>query len=120
MVSLMKRNNCQKALYHSRILMECFGGNAASDEYPISRIAANAHVVSTYEGTYDVHVRLLFRLQGRTVVLRFEGKLTICRMIRASSSARPSRASKPSSDLEHTNIPSLSLAAILEIIRMPS
>jgi glutaryl-CoA dehydrogenase len=50
MVSLMKRNNCQKALYHSRILMEVFGGNAASDEYPIARIAANAHVVSTYEG----------------------------------------------------------------------
>ncbi|BGP56291.1 hypothetical protein JCM8202_000241 [Rhodotorula sphaerocarpa] len=59
MVSLMKRNNCQKALYHSRILMECFGGNAASDEYPISRIAANAHVVSTYEGTYDVHGLIL-------------------------------------------------------------
>lgn len=50
MVSLLKRNNCQKTLYHSRILMECFGGNAASDEYPIARIAANAHVVSTYEG----------------------------------------------------------------------
>jgi len=59
MVSLMKRNNCQKALYHSRILMEVFGGNAASDEYPISRIAANAHVVSTYEGTYDIHGLIL-------------------------------------------------------------
>ncbi|POY70286.1 hypothetical protein BMF94_6712 [Rhodotorula taiwanensis] len=59
MVSLLKRNNCQKTLYHSRILMECFGGNAASDEYPISRIAANAHVVSTYEGTYDVHGLIL-------------------------------------------------------------
>lgn len=52
MVSLLKRNNCQKTLYHSRILMECFGGNAASDEYPIARIAANAHVVSTYEGEF--------------------------------------------------------------------
>ncbi|GAA5993293.1 hypothetical protein JCM10908_001417 [Rhodotorula pacifica] len=59
MVSLLKRNNCQKTLYHSRILMECFGGNAASDEYPIARIAANAHVVSTYEGTYDVHGLIL-------------------------------------------------------------
>lgn len=54
MVSLLKRNNCQKTLYHSRILMECFGGNAASDEYPIARIAANAHVVSTYEGELPV------------------------------------------------------------------
>ncbi|GAA5890783.1 hypothetical protein JCM6882_000661 [Rhodosporidiobolus microsporus] len=59
MVSLMKRNNCQKTLYHSRILMEVFGGNAASDEYPIARIAANAHVVSTYEGTYDIHALIL-------------------------------------------------------------
>lgn len=46
MVSILKRNNCQKALYHSRILMEVFGGNAASDEYPIARIAANAQCVS--------------------------------------------------------------------------
>jgi len=45
MVSILKRNNCQKALYHSRILMEVFGGNAASDEYPIARIAANAQCV---------------------------------------------------------------------------
>ena len=52
MVSLLKRNNCQKTLYHSRILMECFVGNASSDEYPIARIAANAHVVSTYEGEF--------------------------------------------------------------------
>ncbi|GAA5835045.1 hypothetical protein JCM11251_000147 [Rhodosporidiobolus azoricus] len=59
MVSLMKRNNCQKTLEHSRILMEVFGGNAASDEYPISRIAANAHIVSTYEGTYDIHALIL-------------------------------------------------------------
>ncbi|TNY22230.1 acyl-CoA dehydrogenase domain-containing protein [Rhodotorula diobovata] len=59
MVSILKRNNCQKALYHSRILMEVFGGNAASDEYPIARIAANAHVVSTYEGTYDIHGLIL-------------------------------------------------------------
>ncbi|GAA6002808.1 acyl-CoA dehydrogenase [Rhodotorula paludigena] len=59
MVSILKRNNCQKALYHSRLLMEVFGGNAASDEYPIARIAANAHVVSTYEGTYDIHGLIL-------------------------------------------------------------
>lgn len=55
MVSIMKRNNCGKALKHSRILMEIFGGNAASDEYHIARHAANLHVVSTYEGTSDIH-----------------------------------------------------------------
>lgn len=48
MVSILKRNNCQKALYHSRILMEVFGGNAASDEYPIARIAANAQCVPPF------------------------------------------------------------------------
>ncbi|GAA6006027.1 hypothetical protein JCM10207_007313 [Rhodosporidiobolus poonsookiae] len=59
MVSILKRNNCQKALYHSRILMEVFGGNAASDEYAIARIAANCHTISTYEGTYDIHALIL-------------------------------------------------------------
>ncbi|KAL7339041.1 acyl-CoA dehydrogenase domain-containing protein [Rhodotorula toruloides] len=59
MVSIMKRNNCQKALDHSRILMEVFGGNAASDEYPIARIAYNLHTVSTYEGTRDIHGLIL-------------------------------------------------------------
>jgi glutaryl-CoA dehydrogenase len=55
MVSMVKRNNCGKALQHSRILMEIFGGNAASDEYHCARVAANLHVVNTYEGTYDIH-----------------------------------------------------------------
>ncbi|EPQ28355.1 uncharacterized protein PFL1_04182 [Pseudozyma flocculosa PF-1] len=59
MVSLVKRNNCGKALNHSRILMEIFGGNAASDEYHIGRHAQNLHVVSTYEGTADVHALIL-------------------------------------------------------------
>ncbi|GAA5989709.1 hypothetical protein JCM11641_002178 [Rhodosporidiobolus odoratus] len=59
MVSLLKRNNCDKALKGARTLMEVFGGNAASDEYGIARIAANAHVVSTYEGTYDIHALIL-------------------------------------------------------------
>ncbi|KAM0792907.1 hypothetical protein ACM66B_002668 [Microbotryomycetes sp. NB124-2] len=61
MVSLMKRNNCYKATTHTRTLMEVFGGNAAADEYHIARIAANLHVVSTYEGTYDVHSLILGR-----------------------------------------------------------
>ncbi len=59
MVSMVKRNNCGKALQHSRILMEVFGGNAASDEYHCARVAANLHVVNTYEGTYDIHGLIL-------------------------------------------------------------
>lgn len=52
MVSVMKRNNCGKALHHARVLMDVLGGNAVSDEYHIGRIAANLQVANTYEGTY--------------------------------------------------------------------
>ncbi|BGP17198.1 hypothetical protein JCM10213v2_005214 [Rhodosporidiobolus nylandii] len=59
MVSILKRNNCAKALHHSRVLMEVFGGNVASDEYPISRIASNILIAKTYEGTDDIHGLIL-------------------------------------------------------------
>ena len=52
MISLIKRNNCGKALQHARILLDILGGNAASDEYNIGRHAANLQVTNTYEGTY--------------------------------------------------------------------
>ena len=52
MVSLVKRNNCGKALQHARILLDILGGNAASDEYHIGRHVANLQVTNTYEGTY--------------------------------------------------------------------
>ncbi|KZO98095.1 putative glutaryl-CoA dehydrogenase [Calocera viscosa TUFC12733] len=59
MVSLVKRNNCGKALDHSRKLMEIFGGNSVSDEYHIGRHVANLHVANTYEGTHDIHALIL-------------------------------------------------------------
>ncbi|KAI8457898.1 mitochondrial glutaryl-CoA dehydrogenase [Phakopsora pachyrhizi] len=59
MVSLLKRNNCGKALQHARILMDILGGNAVSDEYHIGRIASNLQVANTYEGTYDIHTLIL-------------------------------------------------------------
>lgn len=52
MISLVKRNNCGKALQHVRILLDILGGNATSDEYQIGRHAANLQVTNTYEGTY--------------------------------------------------------------------
>ncbi|KAK9360422.1 glutaryl dehydrogenase [Lipomyces starkeyi] len=55
MIGMIKRHNCDRALENSRKLMEIFGGNAASDEYHISRIAANLFVVQTYEGQSDIH-----------------------------------------------------------------
>ncbi|KAJ9117167.1 hypothetical protein QFC20_000310 [Naganishia adeliensis] len=59
MVSMMKRNNCGKALMHARVLLDILGGNACSDEYHIGRHAANLQVVNTYEGTHDIHALIL-------------------------------------------------------------
>lgn len=61
MVSMIKRQNVDNALNHSRTLMEIFGGNAASDEYHIGRIAHNLFVVQTYEGQSDIHALILGR-----------------------------------------------------------
>ena len=47
MISMIKRQNCDRALVGVRILQEIFGGNAVSDEYQIGRIAHNLHVVQT-------------------------------------------------------------------------
>lgn len=63
MISIVKRQNVEQALYHSRKLMEIFGGNGASDEYHIGRIAQNLFVVQTYEGQSDIHALI----QGRAI-----------------------------------------------------
>ncbi|KAJ2973613.1 hypothetical protein NUW54_g12034 [Trametes sanguinea] len=57
MISLVKRNNCGKALEHARRVLDILGGNACSDEYHVGRHVANLQVVNTYEGTYvsDFH-----------------------------------------------------------------
>ncbi|OGM45968.1 glutaryl-CoA dehydrogenase [Aspergillus bombycis] len=55
MISMIKRQNCDRALANSRILQEVFGGNATSDEYHIARHVANLFVVQTYEGQSDIH-----------------------------------------------------------------
>lgn len=93
MVSMVKRNNCGKALQHCRVILDILGGNASSDEYVclvscechasaklhlyqryhVGRHVANLQVVNTYEGTWLVHCgleRLLihFTLQGHTLV----------------------------------------------------
>lgn len=55
MTSLMKRNNCGKALEIARLARDMHGGNGISDEYGIVRHMLNLEVVNTYEGTHDVH-----------------------------------------------------------------
>ncbi|KFZ01773.1 hypothetical protein V501_09808 [Pseudogymnoascus sp. VKM F-4519 (FW-2642)] len=61
MISMIKRQNCDRALANSRTLQEIFGGNAASDEYHIGRHVANLFVTQTYEGQSDIHALILGR-----------------------------------------------------------
>ncbi|KAK8236610.1 glutaryl-CoA dehydrogenase-like protein [Phyllosticta capitalensis] len=61
MISMIKRQNCDRALVNARILQEIFGGNAVSDEYGIGRHVANLFVTQTYEGQSDIHSLILGR-----------------------------------------------------------
>jgi glutaryl-CoA dehydrogenase len=63
LISLMKRNNCTKALDIARMARDMHGGNGISDEYPVMRHMLNLEVVNTYEGTADVHALILGRSQ---------------------------------------------------------
>ncbi|GAB1265640.1 acyl-CoA dehydrogenase [Aurantivibrio infirmus] len=63
LISLMKRNNCVKALEVAREARDMHGGNGISDEYPVMRHMVNLEVVNTYEGTQDVHALILGRAQ---------------------------------------------------------
>ncbi len=63
LVSLMKRNNCGKALDIARVARDMHGGNGVSDEYHVIRHAMNLEAVNTYEGTHDVHALILGRAQ---------------------------------------------------------
>jgi glutaryl-CoA dehydrogenase len=60
-ISLMKRNNCGKALAIAREARDIHGGNGVSEEYHVMRHAMNLETVNTYEGTHDVHALILGR-----------------------------------------------------------
>ena len=63
MISLLKRNNCGKALDIARTARDMLGGNGISDEYHVIRHVMNLEAVNTYEGTHDVHALILGRAQ---------------------------------------------------------
>jgi len=63
MISLMKRNNCGKALDIARVARDMHGGNGVADEYHVIRHMMNLEAVNTYEGTHDVHALILGRAQ---------------------------------------------------------
>ncbi|NNK77569.1 MAG: acyl-CoA dehydrogenase [Litoreibacter sp.] len=62
-ISLIKRNNCGKALDIARLARDMHGGNGIMAEYQVMRHAANLETVNTYEGTHDVHALILGRAQ---------------------------------------------------------
>jgi glutaryl-CoA dehydrogenase len=63
LISLMKRNNCGKALDIARVSRDMHGGNGIAEGFHIMRHAANLETVNTYEGTHDVHALILGRAQ---------------------------------------------------------
>jgi len=63
MISLLKRNNCGKALEIARVARDMHGGNGIADEYHVIRHLMNLETVNTYEGTHDVHALILGRAQ---------------------------------------------------------
>ncbi|MCB2115684.1 MAG: acyl-CoA dehydrogenase [Rhodobacteraceae bacterium] len=63
MISLIKRNNCGKALDIARWARDMHGGNGISDEFPVFRHMCNLETVNTYEGAHDVHALILGRAQ---------------------------------------------------------
>ena len=63
MISIMKRNNCGKALDIARMSRDMHGGNGISGEFQVMRHMMNLETVNTYEGTHDVHALILGRAQ---------------------------------------------------------
>lgn len=62
-ISMMKRNNCGKALDIARVARDIHGGNGISEDYHVLRHAMNLETVNTYEGTHDIHALILGRAQ---------------------------------------------------------
>jgi glutaryl-CoA dehydrogenase len=71
MVSILKRNNCGKALDIARAARDIHGGNGISDEFHVIRHVMNLEAVNTYEGTQDIHALILGRAQ--TGIAAFSG-----------------------------------------------
>lgn len=70
MISLIKRNNCGKALDIARMARDMHGGNGVIDEYHVVRHSMNLEAVNTYEGTHDLHALILGNFQ--TQIAAFE------------------------------------------------
>ncbi len=83
MVSLMKRNNCGKALAIARVSRDMHGGNGISDEYHVIRHVMNLEAVNTYEGTHDIHALILGRWQ--TGIQAFQADIAVAAPVRQAA-----------------------------------
>ena len=72
-ISMLKRNNCMKAINVARECRDILGGNGIVDEYQVIRHSINLETVNTYEGTNDIHALILGR--GITGIQAFSRKL---------------------------------------------
>ena len=96
MISLVKRNNCGKALDIARAARDMHGGNGIQEEYHVMRHAQNLETVNTYEGTHDVHALILGRAQ--TGIQAFS-----TRFLPAGEGARPLLPSREKLSAERTD-----------------
>jgi glutaryl-CoA dehydrogenase len=62
-ISMLKRNNCGKALEVARLARDMHGGNGIAEEFHVMRVLCNLETVNTYEGTHDIHALVLGRAQ---------------------------------------------------------
>jgi glutaryl-CoA dehydrogenase len=62
-ISMLKRNNCGKALDIARLARDMHGGNGITEEFHVMRVLCNLETVNTYEGTHDIHALILGRAQ---------------------------------------------------------
>jgi glutaryl-CoA dehydrogenase len=62
-ISMLKRNNCGKALEIARLARDMHGGNGITEEFHVMRVLCNLETVNTYEGTHDIHALVLGRAQ---------------------------------------------------------
>ena len=86
MISLIKRNNCGKALDIARQARDMHGGNGIQSEYHVMRHAQNLETVNTYEGTHDVHALILGR--ARRDCRRFVSLFVILRRPRLARASK--------------------------------
>ena len=76
-ISLMKRNNCGKALDIARLARDMHGGNGISEEYHVMRVLSNLETVNTYEGTHDIHALILGRAQTGIQAFFYLGRMDL-------------------------------------------